>query len=97
MSLGERWLAAAYRGDAWLAALGPLEALYRRGVARRAAAYAAGRRPVWRAPVPVIVVGNITLGGTGKSPLEWATNGPHHDTAEALRAAGAQPTAHLAP
>ncbi|APE29770.1 tetraacyldisaccharide 4'-kinase [Halomonas aestuarii] len=68
-SLGERWLTAAYRGDAWLAVLRPLEALYRRVVRRRATAYASGRKPVWRAPVPVIVVGNITLGGTGKSPL----------------------------
>ncbi|MDT0501207.1 MULTISPECIES: tetraacyldisaccharide 4'-kinase [unclassified Halomonas] len=67
--LGERWLRAAYRGDAWLAALRPLEMLYRWGVRRRAAAYASGRKPVWRAPVPVVVVGNLTLGGTGKSPL----------------------------
>ncbi len=67
--LGERWLAAAYRGAGWLQALRPLEVLYRRIVARRAAAYAEGRRQVWRAPVPVVVVGNITLGGTGKSPL----------------------------
>ncbi|MDI5889808.1 tetraacyldisaccharide 4'-kinase [Halomonas rhizosphaerae] len=67
--LGERWLAAAYRGDAWLVALRPLEALYRLAVRRRAAAFAAGRRAIWQAPVPVIVVGNITLGGTGKSPL----------------------------
>ncbi|MDR9439441.1 MAG: tetraacyldisaccharide 4'-kinase [Halomonas sp.] len=67
--LGERWLAAAYRGDAWLVALRPLEALYRLAVRRRAAAFASGRRAVWQAPVPVIVVGNITLGGTGKSPL----------------------------
>ncbi|MDZ7853351.1 MAG: tetraacyldisaccharide 4'-kinase [Halomonas sp.] len=67
--LGERCLAAAYRGDVWLVALRPLEALYRLIVRRRAEAYAAGRRSVWQAPVPVIVVGNITLGGTGKSPL----------------------------
>lgn len=67
--LAERWLAAAYRGDAWLVALRPLEVLYRWAVARRAAAYAEGRKATWRAPVPVIVVGNLTLGGTGKSPL----------------------------
>ncbi|TDO12604.1 MULTISPECIES: tetraacyldisaccharide 4'-kinase [Halomonas] len=66
---GDCWLAAAYRGDSWLVALRPLEALYRLAVRRRAAAFAAGRRCVWQAPVPVIVVGNITLGGTGKSPL----------------------------
>ncbi|MEU1124862.1 ankyrin repeat domain-containing protein [Streptomyces sp. NPDC005899] len=30
--------------------------------------------------------------GTGRSPLDWANNGPHPDTAEILRAAGAQPT-----
>ncbi len=36
---------------------------------RRAALYRRGDKPTWRAPVPVIVVGNITLGGTGKSPL----------------------------
>ncbi|WP_428950555.1 ankyrin repeat domain-containing protein [Streptomyces sp. cg35] len=35
--------------------------------------------------------------GAGWSPLDWADNGPHHSTAEILRAAGAQPTAHSAP
>ncbi|MCW4151680.1 tetraacyldisaccharide 4'-kinase [Halomonas sp. 18H] len=67
--LAERWLEAAYTGQAWLKALRPLEWLYRRVVQHRARAYGAGRRDTWRAPVPVIVVGNITLGGTGKSPL----------------------------
>lgn len=67
--LGERWLQAAYGDAAWLKALRPLESVYRWAMARRAAAYRDGRRTVWRAPVPVIVVGNVTLGGTGKSPL----------------------------
>ncbi|MFO8046766.1 MAG: tetraacyldisaccharide 4'-kinase [Halomonas sp.] len=67
--VGERWLEAAYSGSPWLALLRPLERLYCAAVARRRLAYAAGRREVWRAPVPVIVVGNLTLGGTGKSPL----------------------------
>ena len=67
--VGERWLTAAYAGSAWLGLLRPLEALYRAAVARRSAAYAGGHREAWRAPVPVIVVGNLTLGGTGKSPL----------------------------
>ncbi|MFE3149479.1 ankyrin repeat domain-containing protein [Streptomyces sp. NPDC059218] len=34
--------------------------------------------------------------GTGLSPLDWADNGPHPDTAEILRTAGARPTLHQA-
>lgn len=58
------------------AALGrALEPLYRAAVARRNAAFDTGRR-VTRLPVPVISVGNLSVGGTGKTPMvmqivEW--------------------------
>ena len=68
-TLAERWLQGAYQGSGWLWPLKPLGALYQWGMARREQAYRSGKKVSWQAPVPVIVVGNITLGGTGKSPL----------------------------
>ncbi|MGW3291622.1 ankyrin repeat domain-containing protein [Streptomyces sp. NPDC001002] len=35
--------------------------------------------------------------GAGRSPLDWADNGPHPDTAEILRAAGARSTTKARP
>lgn len=46
-----------------------LSRLFGRFVARRHRAFVAGTRPAKRLPVPVIVVGNVTVGGTGKTPL----------------------------
>ena len=47
----------------------PLSWVYRLALACRKAMYAAGVLPVRRLAVPVIVVGNLTVGGTGKTPL----------------------------
>jgi tetraacyldisaccharide 4'-kinase len=50
----------------------------------RRAAYRLGLRRAWSAPVPVVVVGNIYVGGTGKTPLLIAL-------IQALRARGWRP------
>ena len=47
----------------------PLGWLFAGFVATRRFAYLTGILPVQKVPVPVIVVGNITVGGTGKTPL----------------------------
>jgi len=69
MSVADRLLAAWYNGHPALCVLRPLSALYRRVVQGKREAFLSGRKPAYRAPVPVIVVGNITVGGTGKTPL----------------------------
>lgn len=47
----------------------PLGRLFRMAVALRRMAYRNGLKTVERLPVPVIVVGNLTVGGSGKTPM----------------------------
>ncbi len=79
-SLGQLLAAAWYRDAPWLRLLLPAVLLYRAaGLLRR---WRDGRP--WRAPVPVVVVGNINVGGSGKTPLTALL-------AQSLRSAGRRP------
>jgi tetraacyldisaccharide 4'-kinase len=52
--------------------LGPAGRLYGIVMSIRNALYDRGILKAWRSPVPVVSVGNITTGGTGKTPLvDW--------------------------
>ncbi len=60
---------AWYNGAWWLWLLRPLEWLFRAIAALRRAAYRSGLIATYRPDVPVVVVGNIAVGGTGKTPV----------------------------
>jgi tetraacyldisaccharide 4'-kinase len=49
--------------------LWPISAVYLALTRLRRTAYRRGWRPVVESPVPVIVVGNVSVGGTGKTPF----------------------------
>ncbi|MGR2767798.1 tetraacyldisaccharide 4'-kinase [Photobacterium ganghwense] len=64
--------------------LWPLSKLFGRISQSRRQAYQSGKKAVYRASVPVVVVGNITAGGNGKTPVVvWLV--------EQLKAAGLNP------
>ena len=68
----ERLLEAWYRGSPWLWLLRPLEFLFRAVAALRRWAYRVRLFGTYYPSRPVAVVGNITLGGTGKTPVVMA-------------------------
>jgi tetraacyldisaccharide 4'-kinase len=86
-----RWLWTSRRLEARLVrgVLVPAAALWRGGMAARAAAYARGWLSVRELPLPSVSVGNLTLGGSGKGAVaEWIAT--HY-------AAGGFPPAILVP
>jgi subfamily B ATP-binding cassette protein MsbA len=65
---------AWYDRSPWLKLLAPLGWIFGLVSRRRRLRYLTGASRPWRAQVPVIVVGNITVGGTGKTPFViWLT------------------------
>jgi tetraacyldisaccharide 4'-kinase len=64
------YLQRQWQQDGLLARLlAPLSWIAGRIVRRKREAYRSGRKTAWRAPVPVVVVGNLYVGGTGKTPV----------------------------
>ncbi|MEO8306075.1 MAG: tetraacyldisaccharide 4'-kinase [Betaproteobacteria bacterium] len=86
MTLADRLVALWYspRPSPVTILLWPFSLVFRTGVALRRALYRVGILSAARLPVPVVVVGNITVGGSGKTPLVAAL-------ARALRERGYQP------
>jgi tetraacyldisaccharide 4'-kinase len=66
-----RWLWTSRRPDARLArlALLPVSGIWRGAMAARGLAYRQGWFPVHDLPLPSVGVGNLTVGGSGKTPI----------------------------
>ena len=78
------WARRGAAGRAGALALRPLSGLFGLGVGLRGLGYRLGVLRARRAPVPVVSVGNLAVGGTGKTPMTlWLAN--------ALRERGANP------
>lgn len=68
--ISREFLDRLWYGGHWLSVmLAPLGWCYAAVVWLRRLAYVYGLVPVRNLPVPVVVVGNLTVGGTGKTPL----------------------------
>lgn len=68
LALSRAW----YRQTPWLRLLRPLSALYGWLAGRRRQRFLSGKSSSYRPRALIVVVGNITVGGTGKTPLTLA-------------------------
>ena len=59
---------AWYKKSVWLYLLSPLTVLFSALVRWRKNSYLKNPSKVWKSAVPIVVVGNISMGGTGKPP-----------------------------
>ena len=69
MSLAQLIQNAWNKQSSWLIVLRPLSSLYRAGFLLNRYFYNSGLKKTYSAPIPVMVIGNITVGGSGKTPL----------------------------
>ena len=58
-----------YRKSNWLFLLWPISLITRFMSSRKRKRYLMGALKAWKPDIPIIVVGNIVIGGTGKTPL----------------------------
>lgn len=69
MSLAQTIQTAWNNQKKWLIVLRPLSWLYRFAFLMNKAMYTYRLKKIYTAPIPVMVIGNITVGGSGKTPL----------------------------
>lgn len=69
MSFAQTIQNAWNRQAKWLILLRPLSWLYSAGFQINKRLYTLGLKKTYQAPVPIMVIGNITVGGSGKTPL----------------------------
>lgn len=66
----ESWFKRSWYGNTgWTKIFTPLLPLVNRLVSQKRASFLDQSKPSYNPPIPVIVVGNISVGGTGKSPM----------------------------
>ena len=77
--LEKKLLTIWYHNAAGASLLAPLKLLYTFYVTRVRQKYLDSRTQSYRSPVPVIVVGNLVVGGAGKTPLVLAISQRLHE------------------